>query len=55
MEKGLVFGFEFDFGLVLGMDNAFVVLITSGVEESFLLGSKVPSFLHFLHLKASSL
>ena len=53
--KGLVFGFESDFGLVLGMDNALVVWIASGVEESFLLGPKVSSFVPFLHLKAISL
>ena len=53
--KDLVFSFESDFGLILGMDNALIVWIVSGVEENFLLGSKVPSFLPLFHLKASSL
>jgi len=43
--KGLAFGFRFDFGLVLGMDNALVVWSASGVEESFLHRPNVPPFL----------
>ena len=39
----------------LDFNHGFRSCTADGVEESFLLGPKFPSFLPFLHLKASSL